>query len=55
MYDIGCEPGFDPPDCPVPRCPVCLAEAEAFYVDSDGEVRGCDGCLTRRDAWTYGP
>jgi len=31
-------------------CPVCgSTEAEEFYVDSTGDVVGCDMCIERED------
>lgn len=33
-------------------CPVCGAEAEEFFL-SDGEIAGCNDCITRKDAYEY--
>ncbi|MBR1498005.1 MAG: hypothetical protein IJ617_10290 [Oscillospiraceae bacterium] len=43
------------PEYEAPQCPVCLAETDSVYVDGDGEIHGCDGCLKRRDAWELLP
>lgn len=34
-----------------PRCPVCGSECGTVYKDSEGEIFGCDNCLTECDAW----
>lgn len=34
-----------------PYCPVCERECETIYIDRNGEIVGCDCCVTRRDAW----
>lgn len=41
--------GMEPSEGPV--CPVCGRECEDVYLDRLGDIVGCDGCLTRRDAW----
>ena len=41
-YPDGEEPRY-------PRCPVCGAECERIYMNS--EILGCDECVTERDAW----
>ena len=33
-----------------PICPVCGAVCETVY-KADGEIVGCDECLTQVDAW----
>lgn len=33
-------------------CPVCGAEAEEFLL-SDGEIVGCNDCITKKDAYEY--
>ena len=35
----------------VPVCPLCGEEAERFYYDRNGELVGCDECVSARDAW----
>ena len=34
-----------------PICPECLEECETVYKDSEGNIVGCDRCLTEREAW----
>ena len=34
------------PDPPSVFCPVCLEEAEFFYLDVNRDVVGCDCCVT---------
>jgi len=34
------------PDPPPVFCPVCLEEAEFFYLDVNHDVVGCDCCVT---------
>ena len=34
-----------------PRCPVCGAECETLYRGLDGEVLGCEDCVTASEAW----
>ncbi len=34
-----------------PRCPVCGELCDTFYKDMNGEVFGCDECVTTADAW----
>lgn len=43
-YPDGKEPQY-------PICPVCRKECEAVYKDNDGNIVGCDGELSRWDAW----
>lgn len=33
-----------------PICPVCGSECNTVY-KADGEIVGCDVCLTSHDAW----
>lgn len=53
-------PGYDqwkttPPECDEPEpyhCPVCgkLVE-EIVYKDRDGDIVGCDRCITTQEYW----
>jgi len=40
-----------PPRSPV--CPACGCECEDYYLDEDGNIKGCDVCLRRVDAADY--
>ena len=58
---------FDLPDAPWVRdaenngmpsaepvlCPVCGEECETLFEDSNGEIFGCDQCVTQKDAWEW--
>ena len=35
----------------VPVCPVCKCQCEDGYTDRDGEIKGCDECVTLVNAW----
>lgn len=37
-------------DYPEPVCPICGKEATWAYYDSDGNLLGCDCCITRKSA-----
>jgi len=43
-YPDGKEPSF-------PRCPVCGEETDTFYKNNDGDIVGCDNCISTVDAW----
>lgn len=43
--------GDDPP--PEAHCPCCGDECENLYVDSGGEVVGCEHCVETVDAWDW--
>ena len=32
-------------------CPICGEEVDAVYVSADGDVVGCDNCVSYKDAW----
>ena len=44
---------WDPPEPKYPECPVCGCEAEEFYLDFNGNICGCDVCISTRDAVEY--
>lgn len=48
MERTGSPDGKDPS---YPVCPICGQECETIYTDSKGIIEGCEGCLTRKDAW----
>jgi hypothetical protein len=39
------------PEPPIPVCPECEKEAEAFYFDKYKNIAGCDNCVYTKDAW----
>ena len=44
---------LDPPEYNYPTCPVCKGEATEFYFDVNGDICGCDGCISCRSAAEY--
>lgn len=38
-------------DGKVPVCPVCGNECDTLYYNNNGDVVGCDECVTAYDAW----
>ena len=46
---------LEPPEAEefILRCPVCGKECDTVYLDLDGEVAGCDRCITLKDAYEY--
>lgn len=32
-------------------CPICGEEVDGVYVSNDGEVVGCENCVTLKDIW----
>ena len=44
---------YPEPDPPRVDCPVCGDECERIYVDMNGDVVGCDGCLRTMDIQDY--
>ena len=38
-------------DGKAPTCPVCGEECDTLYYSKDGDVVGCNECLTAYDAW----
>jgi len=43
-YPDGKEPDY-------PHCPICGFECGTVYYNRDGEIAGCDECMSSRDAW----
>ena len=43
-YPDGKEPEY-------PHCPVCGEETDTIYKSKDGDIVGCDNCITTSDAW----
>ena len=37
----------------VPFCPICGKECDTVYTDKDGEVLGCDNCVSHHDAFDF--
>ena len=45
---------LDPPEYPdPPECPICRCDADEFYFDANGDIVGCDCCITCRSAAEY--
>ena len=44
---------WDPPEQKYPECPICGCEAEEFYFDFNGNIVGCDVCISTQDAVEY--
>lgn len=42
-----------PPEEPPVECPVCFEETTLIYTGKNGEVIGCDNCVTTWDAWEW--
>lgn len=42
-----------PPDPPVVLCPECGRECDTIYTGVNGEVLGCDNCVTKWDAYDW--
>lgn len=34
-----------------PRCPVCGESCDTIYRNAEGDIVGCNECLTAYDAW----
>lgn len=34
-----------------PKCPICGAYPEEFFVDKYGDIAGCERCLRPREWW----
>lgn len=44
-------PPYD--DDPEPTCPICGKECETIYTDKDGDVFGCNECVTLWEAYEW--
>ena len=46
---------LEPPEAEefILRCPVCGKECDTVYLDLDGDVAGCEHCITLKDAYEY--
>ena len=44
---------YDPPEQKYPTCPVCGCDAETFFFDFNGNICGCDACVSTRNAIEY--
>lgn len=42
---------LEPKGYDVPICPVCGEETDTYYKNENGEIVGCDNCITAVDAW----
>lgn len=42
-------PEIDEDETPI--CPICGAECETAFIDSNEEALGCENCITKMDAW----
>ena len=40
----------DPPDNPMPECPICGEGATIIYVDHSWNAVGCNKCIREQDA-----
>lgn len=43
--------GYAHPLKRTPTCPVCGAEVDAYLKNIDGDIVGCENCVTDVDAW----
>lgn len=41
---------WEPDEYPEARCPLCGNVCEVIYKDRDGNIVGCDECITQEDA-----
>lgn len=41
------------PQTVTPRCPICGAEADTYYLDKDNIIVGCGFCVKTTDAYEY--
>lgn len=47
------EPTIDPPEPPMPRCPVCGEYFEEIFLGNWDEVLGCDHCVRTLSVWDW--
>lgn len=43
----------EPPQKPVPVCPVCGWDCNSYFINSNGEVIGCENCVKEMDAYEW--
>ncbi len=43
----------DPKESKYPICPLCDAECETIYHSCDGDILGCEHCVSSVDAWEW--
>ena len=34
-----------------PHCPLCGSECDEIYFNEDGDIVGCDECISTKSAW----
>ena len=45
---------LDPPEIPdPPECPICRCECSEYFFDINGDIVGCDGCISSRSTAEY--
>ncbi|PKM61675.1 MAG: hypothetical protein CVU99_02635 [Firmicutes bacterium HGW-Firmicutes-4] len=45
--------GPDPPVPDYPVCPLCDVECQTIYYSCDGDILGCEHCVSSVDAWEW--
>lgn len=43
--------GYPNGDPEYPHCPICGFECETTFYNLEGEILGCDNCVSMKDAW----
>lgn len=36
-----------------PICPLCETDCETIYIADDGEIVGCENCVSKKDSWEW--
>lgn len=44
---------FGGPEPPAMICPMCGEETDYYYLDTNGDIIGCEYCVRKVDADTY--
>lgn len=44
---------MEPLEQSMPVCPICEEECEELYFDNNGDICGCDNCITVKNAYEY--
>ena len=44
---------LEPEEYSMPICPICGEECEEFYFNRDGNICGCDNCISVKNAVEY--